>query len=198
MKALSALEAEQSPISKLLTFSDLARILDVVGRIIIIIIIIINPLTARVVVAHRWFWNQFSPFFPVLHRPLGPAELQACPFPDETTSGEKKHHSFYTFHTSEFSPDIINSFHETWHSSSCSLTSRRWNDTIGQFKLRHLKKWWDQREGEMGKGESIRHPPARHIQIKQTNSNNIFDWSSLMEEEEQQQHRAAEGRTIWS
>ena len=26
--------------------------------------------------------DQFSPFFPVLHRPLGLAELQACPFPD--------------------------------------------------------------------------------------------------------------------
>ena len=31
---------------------------------------------------HRWFRNQFSPFFPVLHCPLGPAKLQACPFPD--------------------------------------------------------------------------------------------------------------------
>ena len=31
---------------------------------------------------HRWFCNQFSPFFPVLHCPLELAELQACPFPD--------------------------------------------------------------------------------------------------------------------
>ena len=31
---------------------------------------------------HRWFCNQFSPFFLVLHCPLGPAALQACPFPD--------------------------------------------------------------------------------------------------------------------
>ena len=31
---------------------------------------------------HRRFCNQFSPFFPVIHCPLGPAELQACPFPD--------------------------------------------------------------------------------------------------------------------
>ena len=31
---------------------------------------------------NRWFCNQFSPFFPVLHCPLGLAELQACPFPD--------------------------------------------------------------------------------------------------------------------
>ena len=31
---------------------------------------------------HRWFRNQFSPFSPVLHCPLGPAELQACPFPN--------------------------------------------------------------------------------------------------------------------
>ena len=31
---------------------------------------------------HRWFRNQFSRFFPVLHCPLGPAEPQACPFPN--------------------------------------------------------------------------------------------------------------------
>ena len=31
---------------------------------------------------HRWFRNQFSPFFPVLLCPLGHGELQACPFPD--------------------------------------------------------------------------------------------------------------------
>ena len=31
---------------------------------------------------HRWFCNQFSPFFPVLHCPLGLAELQACLFPN--------------------------------------------------------------------------------------------------------------------
>ena len=35
----------------------------------------------------RWgttddFATQFSPFFPVLHCPLGLGELQACPFPD--------------------------------------------------------------------------------------------------------------------
>ena len=31
---------------------------------------------------HRWFCNQFSPFFPVLHCPLGLAKLQASPSPD--------------------------------------------------------------------------------------------------------------------
>ena len=31
---------------------------------------------------YRWFRNQFASFFPVLHCPLGPAEPQACPFPD--------------------------------------------------------------------------------------------------------------------
>ena len=31
---------------------------------------------------HRWFHNQFPPFLPLLHCPLGLAELQACPFPD--------------------------------------------------------------------------------------------------------------------
>ena len=30
----------------------------------------------------RWGTKQFSPFFPVVHCPLGLAELQACPFPD--------------------------------------------------------------------------------------------------------------------
>ena len=30
----------------------------------------------------KWFCNHFSPFLPVLHCPLGLAELQACPFPD--------------------------------------------------------------------------------------------------------------------
>ena len=48
----------------------------------IIIIIIINPLTARVVGASQMILQPllFS-FFPVPHCPLGLAELQACPFP---------------------------------------------------------------------------------------------------------------------
>ena len=46
------------------------------------IIIIINPLTARVVGAPQILCNQFSPFSPVLNCPLGLTELQACPFPD--------------------------------------------------------------------------------------------------------------------
>ena len=46
------------------------------------IIIIIYPLTTRVVGDHRWFRNQFPPFPPVLHCPLGLDELQACPFPN--------------------------------------------------------------------------------------------------------------------
>ena len=41
-----------------------------------IIIIIISPLTARVVGAPWWFCNRFSPFFPVLNCPLGLAELR--------------------------------------------------------------------------------------------------------------------------
>ena len=50
--------------------------------IIIIIITIINPLTARVVGAPQMILQPVSPFFPVLHCPLGLADLQACPFPD--------------------------------------------------------------------------------------------------------------------
>ena len=40
------------------------------------------PLTPRVVGHHRWFHNQFPPFFSLLHCPLGLGELRACPFPD--------------------------------------------------------------------------------------------------------------------
>ena len=50
---------------------------------IIIIIIIINPLNARVVGAPQMILQPvFSPFFPVLYCPLGLGKLQACPFPD--------------------------------------------------------------------------------------------------------------------
>ena len=43
---------------------------------------LIDPLTTRGVRHHRWFRNQFPPFFPVLHCPLGVGKLQACPFPE--------------------------------------------------------------------------------------------------------------------
>ena len=46
-----------------------------------LIIIIIYPLTPGVIGAPQMI-SQFSPFFPVLHYPLGPAKLQACPFPN--------------------------------------------------------------------------------------------------------------------
>ena len=49
---------------------------------IIIVVIIIYPLTARVVGAPQMISQQFPPFIPVLHCPLGLGELQACPFPD--------------------------------------------------------------------------------------------------------------------
>ena len=46
----------------------------------IIIIIIINPLTARVVGAPQMISQPVFSISPVLHFPLGLAELQACPF----------------------------------------------------------------------------------------------------------------------
>ena len=47
------------------------------------IIIIINPLTARVVGAPQMISQPvFSIFPPALHCPLGLDQLQACPFPD--------------------------------------------------------------------------------------------------------------------
>ena len=46
------------------------------------VIIIINPLTARVVGAPQMILQPVSPFSPVLHCPLRLADLQACPFPD--------------------------------------------------------------------------------------------------------------------
>ena len=45
-------------------------------------LIIIYPLTARVVGAPQMILQPVSFIFPVLHYPLGLAELQACPFPD--------------------------------------------------------------------------------------------------------------------
>ena len=50
--------------------------------VLIIIIIIINPLTARVVGAPQIILQPIFSIFPVLHCPLGLAELQACPFPN--------------------------------------------------------------------------------------------------------------------
>ena len=43
---------------------------------------LICPLTARAIWAPQMIRNQFPPFSPVLHCPLGNGELQACPFPD--------------------------------------------------------------------------------------------------------------------
>ena len=51
-------------------------------RSVLIIIIIINPLTARVVGAPQIILQPVFSIFPVLHCPLGLAEFQACPFPD--------------------------------------------------------------------------------------------------------------------
>ena len=48
----------------------------------IIIIIIINSLTARVVGVPQMILQPVFSNFPVLHCPLGLGELQACPFPD--------------------------------------------------------------------------------------------------------------------
>ena len=47
-----------------------------------IIIIIINPLTARVVGAPQTISKPVSSIFAVLHCPLGLGKLQACPFSD--------------------------------------------------------------------------------------------------------------------
>ena len=49
---------------------------------IIIIIIIINPLTPRVVGAPQMILQPVFSIVPVLHCPLGLGELHACPFPD--------------------------------------------------------------------------------------------------------------------
>ena len=47
-----------------------------------LIIIIIYPLTLRVGGAPHMISQPVSSIFPVLHCPLGLAELQACPFPN--------------------------------------------------------------------------------------------------------------------
>ena len=48
----------------------------------LLLLLIINPLTARVVGAPHMILQPVSSIFPVLHCPLGLAELQTCPFPD--------------------------------------------------------------------------------------------------------------------
>ena len=53
-----------------------------VGVSMFIIIIIINPLTARVVGAPQIILQPVFSIFLVLHCLLGLAELQACPFPN--------------------------------------------------------------------------------------------------------------------
>ena len=47
-----------------------------------IIIIIINLLMARVIGAPQMILQAVFSIFPLLHCPLGLAELQVCPFPD--------------------------------------------------------------------------------------------------------------------
>ena len=47
-----------------------------------LIIIIINPLTARVVGAPQMILQPVFSIFPFLHCPLGLGELQACPSPE--------------------------------------------------------------------------------------------------------------------
>ena len=45
-------------------------------------LVLTNPWPRGSLGNHRWFHNQFPPFFSLLHCPLGLGELQACPFPD--------------------------------------------------------------------------------------------------------------------
>ena len=56
----------------------------------IIIIVIINPLTARVVGAPQMILQPVFSIFPCLHCPVGLAELQACPFPNVVYSYNDK------------------------------------------------------------------------------------------------------------
>ena len=49
---------------------------------LLLLLLLIYPLTARVVGAPQTISQPFPPYFPVLHCPLGLGELQACPLPD--------------------------------------------------------------------------------------------------------------------
>ena len=76
------------------------------------IIIIIYPLLRRLVGHHRWF-NEFSPFFPVLHCPLGPVDaLYSTAESEDCMAGEE-----YP------SPPLFQPFLEVWegrHPCMCS------------------------------------------------------------------------------
>ena len=79
--------------------------------------IIINPLTARVVGAPQMICNQFSPLFPVLHCPLGLAELQACPFPDVVFP----HLPLSTLSSSPFHCALQDGFGQTWWTGDMTI-----------------------------------------------------------------------------
>ena len=66
---------------------------------------------------HRWFCNQFSPFFPVLHCPLGLAELQACPFPDVVFPPLP----LSALSSSPFHCDLQDGFGHTWWTGNMTI-----------------------------------------------------------------------------
>ena len=70
------------------------------------LIIIINPLTARVVGAPEMILQPVSPFFPVLHYPLGLAELQACPFPNVSHSQHRKNRERFWKNAGEWTGSV--------------------------------------------------------------------------------------------
>ena len=60
---------------------------------------------------HRWFHNQFPPFFPVPHCPLRLDELQACPFPDVVFP----HLPLSALSSSPFHCALHDGFGQVWH-----------------------------------------------------------------------------------
>ena len=66
---------------------------------------------------HKWFHNQFPPFFPVLHCPLGLDELQACPFPDVVFPPLPLSASS----SSPFHCDLQDGFGQTWRTGDMTI-----------------------------------------------------------------------------
>ena len=82
-----------------------------------LIIIIINPLTVRVVGAPQMISQPVFSIFPVLHCPLGLAELQACPFPD----GVFPPLPLSALSSSPFHCALQNGFGHTWWTGNMTI-----------------------------------------------------------------------------
>ena len=92
-------------------------------------------LTARVVGAPQMICNQFFPFFPVLHCPLGLNKLQACLFPDVVFPPLP----LSALSSSRFCCALQDSFGQTWWTGDMTIplqfVSLQWSGGLSVVQL---------------------------------------------------------------